>query len=125
MLTPHFKVKNFHIINGTTNSKHEVPDNIKSDICDELYPLEDNTKQHYDPKLLFDYLMMISQLKPDTTYYVYYKYEYFNHDHINEYQNALQINNCVIINDLASKVSFQDFMTLGRKKENNIINIVI
>ena len=69
--------------------------------------------------------MMISQLNPNTTYYTYYKYEYFNHDHINEYQNALQINNCVIINDLASKVSFQDFMTLGRKKENNIINIVI
>lgn len=125
MLTPHFKVKNFHIINGTTNLDHEVPDNVKSDVCEELYPLEDNKKQHYDPRLLFDYLMMISQLNPNTTYYTYYKYEYFNHDHINEYQNALQINNCVIINDLASKVSFQDFMTLGRKKENNIINIVI
>jgi hypothetical protein len=125
MNTPHFKVKNFHIINGTTNLNHEVPDNIKSDICGELHPLEDNTKQHYNPRLFFDYLMMISQLNPDTTYYAYYKYEYFNHDHINEYQNALQIKNSVIIDDLASKVTFQEYMTLGSRKEENKINIVI
>jgi hypothetical protein len=123
MDTPHFKVKNFHIISSSTNLPHEVPDNIKSDICAELYPLEDNTKKHYDPRLLFDYLLMISQLKPDTIYYVYYKYQYFNHDHINEYQNALQIKNCIIIDDLASKLSFQEYMTLGSKKDNIVIKI--
>lgn len=123
MGTPHFKVKNFHIINGSTNSKHDVPNNIKEDVCAELYPLEDNTKKHYDPRLFFDYLLMISQLKPDTTYYAYYKYQYFNHSDINEYQNALQVKNGIITDDLATKLSFQEYMTLGAKKDNIVIKI--
>jgi hypothetical protein len=123
MGTPHFKVKNFRIINGSTNLHLEVPDNIKSDICAELYPLEDNTKKHYDPMLFFDYLVMISQLKPDTTYYVYYKYQYFNHYDINEYQNALQVKNGIIIDDLATKLTFQEYMNLGAKKNNIVIKI--
>lgn len=125
MDTPHFKVKNFIIINGSTNLDHEVPDNIKEDICAELYPLADNTKQHYNPRLLFDYLLMISQLQSATTYYVYYKYQYFNHDHINEYQNALQVKNGIIRDDLASKLPFQEYMTLGSRKVDNKINIII
>lgn len=125
MDTPHFKVKNFRIINGSTNLDHEVPDNIMSDIRGELYPLEDNTKQHYNPRILFEYLLMISQFSPETTYYVYYKYQYFNHHHIDEYQNALQVKNCIIRDDLASKLPFQEYMTLGSRKVDNKINIII
>jgi hypothetical protein len=96
-----------------------------SDIRGELYPLEDNTKQHYNPRILFEYLLMISQFSPETTYYVYYKYQYFNHHHINEYQNALQVKNGIIIDDLASKIPFQEYMTLGSRKVDNKINIII
>jgi len=123
MDTPHFKVKNFRIINGSTNLHLEVPENIKEDVCAELYPLEDNTKKHYDPRLFFEYLIMISQLRPDITYYVYYKYQYFNHYDINEYQNALQVKNGFIIDDLATKLSFQEYMNLGAKKDNIVIKI--
>lgn len=112
----YFKIKNFQIINGSTNSDYDVPEDLMFIFCNEIYHLEDNTKEHYDPKTFFNYLIDLSKSFPDTTYYVYYKYDYYNHSHIKEYKNALQIKNSVIINDLASKLSYNEYMALGRKK---------
>ena len=43
---------------------------------------------------------IISKFNPDKKLFVFYKYEYFNHDHINEYQNVLEVDNGFIVDGI-------------------------
>jgi len=91
----YFKVKNFSIFNITDpENSIEFPINqgIKEFICDESYPLPDTKSQHYEPKGFIDYLNYLSRNNPNIKFKVYYKYIYYNHDSINEYQNQMSFN---------------------------------
>jgi hypothetical protein len=52
-----------------------------------------------EPKEFFDYLRNLSK-QVSGKLCVAYKFEYFNHDHINEYQNVLEVDNGFIIDGL-------------------------
>jgi hypothetical protein len=98
MSVPYFKVKWFIIC---CNGKYiTVNDELKNFILDDMNYLDTIDSQHYDPVLFFKYLKHISKKYPDTIVDVNYKYEYFNHSHINEYMNRLHVLNGVITNNL-------------------------
>lgn len=52
-----------------------------------------------EPTEFFDFLRNFSK-QVSGKLHVAYKFEYFNHDHINEYQNALKVDNGLIIDGL-------------------------
>lgn len=52
-----------------------------------------------EPKEFFDFLRNLSK-EVSGRLRVAYKFEYFNHDHINEYQNVLEIDNGFIVDGL-------------------------
>ena len=84
-----------------------VNKNEKEQQCSIKYPL--NIKEVVDGKIFyeyrtepnefFDFLRNFSKQNPGRLV-VAYKYEYFNHDHINEYQNVLEIDNGFIVDGL-------------------------
>jgi hypothetical protein len=52
-----------------------------------------------EPKEFFDFLRNLSK-QVSGKLRVAYKYEYFNHDHINEYQNVLEVDNGFIVDGI-------------------------
>lgn len=95
----YFKVKNFTIIDmdhSNDNGEIQVDPILKDMICDDKYILNSDKDQHYTPENFFKMIKMISKRYPDKKLHVHYKYEYFNHDHINTFQNILSVKNCEI-----------------------------
>jgi len=88
----YFKVKNFAVYD-ITDPDHSfdfpINDEIKRFICYESYPLPNTKSQHYEPKGFINYLKFLSENNPNIKFKIYYKYIYYNHDHINEYQNQM------------------------------------
>jgi len=89
----YFQVKYFYIYNKDTNEKIIINDEKINEICSKKYYLQQKTDEHYDPSILIDFLKFYSTLYPNDKFIVLYKYEYFNHDHINTYMNRMSVHN--------------------------------
>lgn len=84
-----------------------VDKNQKEHQCSINYPLKIkevlNGKILYEyrnePTEFFDFLRNFSKQNPGKLC-VAYKFEYFNHDHINEYQNVLEVDNGFIVDGI-------------------------
>ena len=84
-----------------------VNKNQKDYQCSIKYPLKikeiSNGKILYEyrsePKEFFDFLRNFSKQNLGKLT-VAYKFEYFNHDHINEYQNVLEVDNGFIVDGI-------------------------
>ncbi len=87
----YFKVKNFAIHNVDTHNDVEIDKLLYDFICSQHYFLSSDMDVHYDPKNFFDFLKFFSLQHPNNKFHVYYRYEYFNHDHINLYMNKMSV----------------------------------
>jgi len=101
----YFEVSHFTI---TRNGNIIFVDKNQKDYqCSIKYPLKikeiSNGKILYEynsePTEFFNFLQNFSKQNPGRLV-VAYKFEYFNHDHINEYQNVLEVDNGLIIDGL-------------------------
>jgi len=101
--TTYFKIKYFRIFNNDTKQEIDVDPLLKELIMYKKYYLQTNKDLHYDPDVFFDYLKLLSSKFPNSKFHVYYKYEYFNHDHINTYMNQLSVNNMEIDDKLMGR----------------------
>lgn len=96
----YFKVKSFSIYDIDDHMDVMIDPLLKDFICSEKYYLNSIYDIHYDPRNFFEFLKLFSSKNPNKKYHVYYKYEYFNHDHINEYMNKMSLINSEIYDRL-------------------------
>jgi len=94
----YFQVKNFAIYSNSIS--YPVINEIKDFICSEKYYLDNPDAIHYDPDLFFKYIKYVSNIFPTVKYKIYYTYIYYNHSHINEYQNQMEVINGIINDNL-------------------------
>jgi|UniRef100_A0A6C0H0T3 hypothetical protein len=97
---PYFIVKYFAIYDIDNSKDIPIEQEIKANISKEKYYLNSNKDEHYTPENFFTYLRDFSMKYPNVKFIVFYKYEYFNHDHINTYQNKLSVYNQEIVDNL-------------------------
>ncbi len=100
---PYFKVKSFHVSKKNSNNEFDdfiVSDDVKDFILNEVNYLSDKFALHYNSPLLYKYVDYLKNKYPQDYFEVYYKYEYFNHDHVNTYMNRLKISNGVVTDHL-------------------------
>jgi len=100
---PYFKIRHFTIYNDDSKQEIIIDSLLKDFIKSQKYMLQTNKDIHYDPDNFFDFLKLLSSKYPNEKFHVYYKYEYYNHDHINTYMNQLNICNSIIQDKLMSK----------------------
>jgi hypothetical protein len=96
----YFKLKYFSIWDSTNKQRFEIDDNEYKNLTSIKYDLDDYRDQHYDPPEFFNYLKELSNKNLDVTYLISYTYEYFNHHHINEYKNGMNVFNGEITDKL-------------------------
>ena len=96
----YFKLKNFTIWDSTNQKRIEIDDNHNYFLKSIKYDLNDYRDEHYDPPEFFNYLKEFSNKNLGVTYLISYKYEYFNHHHINEYHNSMNVLNGYITDNL-------------------------
>lgn len=96
----YFKVKYFYIYNKDTNEKIIINDEKINEICSKKHDLQQKTDEHYDPPILINFLKFYSTLYPTEKFIVLYKYEYFNHGHINTYMNRMSVHNSTIVDKI-------------------------
>ena len=89
----YFKVKNFSIWDSTNHKRIEINQNDFNNLKSIKYDLNDYRDEHYDPITFFNYLKNFSNKNNNVTFLIFYSYEYFNHHHINLYQNRLKVLN--------------------------------
>ena len=92
----YFKVKSFSIFDIDSNKEITVDPILKIMICDDKYMLKSDKDTHYTPENFFKMIKIVSKFNSDKKLIVFYKYEYFNHDHINTFQNKLSVYNTEI-----------------------------
>lgn len=93
---PYFLVLSFSIYDRDNDRIMELNNNIKNNILNYKYPLQNYKDIHYTPNHFFDFLKSFSFHHPNIKFDVYYKLEYVNHEHINTYQNKLSLYNGII-----------------------------
>jgi hypothetical protein len=101
----YFKLKSFSIYDKTNQIYIEIDENEYNNQKSIIYELNDYRDTHYDPPVFYNYIADLSNKKKnkDIIYIINYKYEYFNHHNINEYQNAMMVFNGEITDKLFDK----------------------
>ena len=97
---PYFKVRYFSMFNKDTNEEVILDGLLRDYIYSEKYKLQLITDEHYDPTNFINFLKFFSTLYPNDKFIVFYKYEYFNHDHINTYTNRMSVHNSIIVDKI-------------------------
>ena len=98
----YFSVKTFRIFQVETGQllEYKVTDEMKEFIISHKYMLDTIHSRHYDPDIFFKYIKFVSKKNPTIKYRVFYKYKYYNHYMNDEYQNELEVINCLINDNL-------------------------
>ena len=96
----YFKLKSFSIYDKTNLKQIEINEIEKNYLKSIRYDLNDYRDKHYDPAEFYKYITAFTNKNQNINYIINYKYEYFNHHNINEYQNAMMVFNGKITDTL-------------------------